>query len=284
MKWKMLILPLIALTLSGCGWIDQIQSRFSTSATTESKSPRNIDIEQLQQSLKAGITEDDLIALVGAPDGEIIKADKKFLSYRGTLVTVQNGVVVTIPSQFIETVLIAPDTQSDTVKPQQDLNGDGMVFHEGQWVSPQFRDSKIAAAKAAQNRREKSAPGKKAQQNSTERITSGHIIHRNNGRPVDHNHLINLGDTTVLFFYSESQNPALNRTLSDQINALIQNNHTMELRKIDVQSTLSEKALRYGIDTLPEVRVFDRRKRLIGKPSQDFRDIQQYIHYAETGR
>jgi thiol-disulfide isomerase/thioredoxin len=97
---------------------------------------------------------------------------------------------------------------------------------------------------------------------------------------VELSSLLVTGKITVIDFYADWCAPC--RRLAPQLEALVAQDADVYLRKVDIVDWKKPVVKQYGIGSVPNVRVYDRSGRLVGRPSSSMEVIRQNIAKAKS--
>jgi thiol-disulfide isomerase/thioredoxin len=99
------------------------------------------------------------------------------------------------------------------------------------------------------------------------------------GRQVDLRTLMAPGKVTIVDFYADWCGPC--RQISPYLERLASSDPDVVLVKVDIVNWGTPVTRQYGINSVPNIRVFDRRSRAIGQPTSSFDAVQRYVSQAK---
>ena len=83
----------------------------------------------------------------------------------------------------------------------------------------------------------------------------------------------------IIDFYADWCGPCL--ALAPKIEELVKENDDVILRKVNIVKWGSPVARQYGINSIPDVRVFDKKGNMIESPSATYSRIEGYVKAAK---
>lgn len=192
-----------------------------------------------------GSTRDEVIAELGHPTAEMKRGGKHFLYYGSGAVELREGKVV---------------SSDGAVKEYMTKRAQGLVQADGQWVTPEEKKD-IEARKA-----EQAKLGPKVQ------------IIANGGKEVSFESLIVPGKVTIVDFYADWCGPC--RMVAPELEKLAAKNADIYVRKIDIVNWESDVAKQHNLSSIPNMRVFDRNGKPVGKPTHNLAAIVENARKA----
>jgi thiol-disulfide isomerase/thioredoxin len=90
--------------------------------------------------------------------------------------------------------------------------------------------------------------------------------------------LVTVGKITVIDFYATGSDPC--RQLAPVLDQYIQSQPDVVLRKVDIRELGSPTAEKYKISSVPNLRVFDREGKMVGRPASSLEQVQKYVEKA----
>jgi thiol-disulfide isomerase/thioredoxin len=100
----------------------------------------------------------------------------------------------------------------------------------------------------------------------------------NGGRKVDVNQYVGKGMITVVDFYADWCGPC--RKVAPHLEKLASNDADVNLVKIDIVTWDTPVVAQYSVKSVPNMRVYGRTGKMVGKPTSDFRQVQKYVTKA----
>jgi thiol-disulfide isomerase/thioredoxin len=99
------------------------------------------------------------------------------------------------------------------------------------------------------------------------------------GQQVDLRRLMPPGKVTIVDFYADWCGPC--RQVSPHLERLASSDPDVVLVKVDIVNWGTPVTRQFGINSVPNIRVFDRRARAIGQPTSNFNAVQRYVRQAK---
>jgi thiol-disulfide isomerase/thioredoxin len=100
----------------------------------------------------------------------------------------------------------------------------------------------------------------------------------NGGQPVDLNLLMTEGKITVVDFYADWCGPC--RKISPRLEQLVSENPEVVLVKVDIVDWDTPVTRQHDIHSVPNIRVFDRNRRMVGSPTSNLQEVETCIDKA----
>lgn len=217
--------------------------------------------------LGVGSTREEVVAVLGEPTVTARKGPTEMLYYSGGVIDIRDGKVSRLDKGF--NTIIAKRAQ-------------GLVKYDGRWITTGevARLEGIKAAGLAQERAraKPSPPGRPigdimvAEPGKIEVLANG-------GKRVEISSLLVPGKVTVVDFYADWCGPC--RAMSPALEGLATQDPDVYLRKVDIVNWESDVATQYGLRSIPNVRVYDRRGRLVGEPTASVPAVARFVHDAK---
>jgi thiol-disulfide isomerase/thioredoxin len=143
-------------------------------------------------------------------------------------------------------------------------------------VDPQFASRADAVAKAAA---ERSAADDAARiRRAAARVEDVRII-SNGGQPVDLPALLPEGKIAIVDFYADWCGPC--RQISPYLERIAKDDPDVVLIKVDIVKWNTPVTGQFGIDSVPNMRVFNRSKGQIGNPTHDLNVVMANVRKAK---
>jgi len=100
----------------------------------------------------------------------------------------------------------------------------------------------------------------------------------NNGAEMDLNAVVPPGKIAIVDFYADWCAPC--RAIAPHLEELARSNPDLVLVKIDIVRWGTPVARQYSIESVPNIRVFNRHRQQIGSPTHDLGQVQGYLKQA----
>jgi thiol-disulfide isomerase/thioredoxin len=209
-------------------------------------------------ALSNGQSEAEVTAILGKPIGRMEHGRRTVLLYAGGNVELLDGKTVNLDAGAADRFAKAQEENERRAAYEAEQRSKGLLFFEGKWISPEEQD-------ALQKKREASA--------------STAVVRDRNGDSVDHSDLTVPGMVTVVDFYATWCGPC--RRLAPVLEAMTAGDPEVVLRKVDIGNWESPLVGKYNIPSVPNVRVFDRKGRLVAPPASNSDTIRRNIEQAK---
>lgn len=197
-----------------------------------------------------GMTEEELIMAIGKPKGEISSGKRRVLIYDGVQIEIHDGIATNVPPNVHEKIRKAIARRKE-------------------------RESESGTKKKSKKATARPAP-------SSGNVTvapKGYIMRNESGTPIDHSAYLTPGSITVVDFYAEWCGPC--KSLAPELERIVREHPGVTLRKVDIGNWGSTVAKRYNVNSVPNVRVFDRNGNMVGPPTSSPGAIVTLIQRAE---
>ena len=196
-----------------------------------------------------GSTKAEVIAAFGEPSGVIESGNEEILSYPGGMIVILDGKVQKMDSDFAKK-LGERKEEIDFASSQEEK---GLVEHMGQWIT---KDEK----KKIENK-----------------IKLRHSImkYSNGGKQLELSEILVPDKITVVDFYADWCEPC--QKLAPYLENLAKNDEDVYLRKIDIVKWGTPITKQFSINSIPDIRVFDKYGRMVGRPTYNFKELILYI-------
>ncbi|MFH1093861.1 MAG: thioredoxin family protein [Candidatus Omnitrophota bacterium] len=203
--------------------------------------------------IKKGSTRAEVIDKYGEPSGVMSEGNEEILSYPGGMIVLIDGLVDQIDANF-EMQLEQRNMEEQFKKAQK---AKGLTEHKGEWITKT----------------------EKKQIEKDQTIQQPILIFKDGGKLVDLKDVLVPGKITLIDFYADWCEPC--KKISPYLEHLVKNDPDVFLRKIDIVKWGTPVTVQYGIQSIPDVRVFDRNGRMIGRPTYNFNEIISYVGRAK---
>ena len=202
-----------------------------------------------------GSSREDVIKEFGAPSGTISSGEEEILSYPGGIIVLRSGTVSEMDDNFKQK--LDQRTKENDFKRTQEKKG--LVEYLGKWIT----------------KSEKQEIEKKEKKYSQ---TDPLIIISNGGQHVQLKDLLVQGKITIVDFFADWCGPC--QAVAPYLERLARENDDIFLRKIDIVQWNTPVTRQYNIKSIPDIRVFDRNGRIVGKPTYNFQEVLAYVEQA----
>ncbi len=227
--------------------------------------------------LQVGVSEKALLDRLGPPDGTMTIGDKKRLSYGSGSIIISNGIVSEI-RDIPESLLVTPNREAF----EDYMMATGKVFYMGEWMSS--REAGERYAKAVQDQRltqQRITMGKSAKAVREQKIAISKLSYyafKRNGAPIHLSEMLAPGKVTVVDFYADWCAPC--KSIDPYLRGLAKDPE-VAIRKVDIVKWGSPVAKQWGLQSIPNMRVFDKTGKQVGEPTHDIRLLYKYIRRAK---
>ncbi|HEY5652950.1 MAG TPA: hypothetical protein VIR63_01100 [Pontiella sp.] len=232
--------------------------------------PQEARLGDARGDYKIGMSESDFLALAGSPGGTVTMGNQKLYYYDGVKVTIENGKVTSLPADFERRAQAA---HSKTISTTQQPRPVYQTPVSSPPSSPSISQAPVSSSRSSSY----SSSG-----SVVPPPEEGYVLYKPNGEEVDHSYFLSRLGTTIVVFHSEVGGYRTRRSqeLIGQLRGFLKDKRRVELRLVDVEYTSSDKAERYRVNNIPEVRVFNSRGEMIGRPTSSFESVVEYVNYA----
>ena len=213
----------------------------------------------VQAEIRTGMTRVEVIAELGPPHMEYTRNGLKILAYQGLELDLKDGVVVRVPERFEQTVSVRQARREAEAKAHAQ-----------------------AAAKKAKAKFRARMPWARARSVpvAQHRNTGSVKVISNGGRPVNLGSLVSRGKVTIVDFYADWCGPC--RQIGPMLERLAHSDPNVNLVKVDINKWKTPVAKQYNISSIPNMRVYDRQGKLVGKPTSSYGDVVTYVKKAKS--
>ena len=208
-----------------------------------------------------GMSRADVIAEMGTPQMEFMRNGTKILAYQGLEIDIKDGVVVRVPERFESTVSRRQVRRAAEVE---------------------ARAKAQAKAATRKSKRRARMPWNRSQNAPvTQHRSTGSVkVVSNGGRQVNLGSLVSRGKVTIVDFYADWCGPC--RQVGPMLERLASSDPNVQLVKVDIIKWKTPVAMQYNISSIPNMRVYDRNGRLVGRPTSSYGDVVKYVKKAKS--
>lgn len=203
--------------------------------------------------LEAGVTEQEVRALLGEPSGFMKIGNKTTLLYKGEALEFINGKLTKSITNLQNRIEIRERASRENLGII--IEGDELVLQEKNQAAslPKIDTPKLG------------------------RIV-GVVLRDSQGNPIDHSALLTKGKITVVQFYATWCKPC--KQLAPLLEEIVSGQDDVVLKKVDIGEWGSKITTQYNVSSIPDVRVFDALGRLIAPPTFEPDKISKQIERA----
>jgi len=216
-------------------------------------------------TLKAGMSESELRRLAGPPNAEVELGDRQMLMFHGVMVTVKDGVVIEMPPGFADRVVEGAESERKSAIARR-------KEAEAERAREKERRPVVARGGASRPKMKTFEVGQKSA-NVGRKISNG-------GRRVNLSQYTGGGQVTIVDFYADWCGPC--RKMEPMLKEIARK-HGARLVQIDIVKWGTPVTRQFSIRGIPNIRVFDKRGRMVGDPTHSSREVQQLVAQA-SGR
>lgn len=217
--------------------------------------------------LGVGSTREEVVEVLGEPTATARKGPTEMLYYSGGVIDIRAGKVARLDSGF------------DTIIKKR---AKGLVKYDGRWMTTNEAErlEGIKAVGLAEERAKAKPVSAGRPISDVNAPDAGKIeIVANGGKAVDLSSLLVPGKVTIVDFYADWCGPC--RAMSPTLEGLASQDADVYLRKVDIVNWSSEVTAQYALNSIPNVRVYDRRGRLVGEPTASPQAVVRFVHEAK---
>jgi thiol-disulfide isomerase/thioredoxin len=155
---------------------------------------------------------------------------------------------------------------------------ESLRFTEGRWINyqpdiqKQIADGKKTVAQPA-------VAKKPAQKAAAQAQPTASVSPAAAGPSSQYSGLVSPGQITVVDFYATWCGPC--KQIAPILDRLVGQQSGVVLRKVDIGNWDSGVAKKYNITSVPNIRVFDKKGRMVGSPTSDPNQVARYIEQAK---
>lgn len=202
--------------------------------------------------IAVGSTKEEVIDRLGTPEAEIKRLSRETLFYGNHQITLAHGRVVEMEPDAEWWILAAKEESA----------------------SPSSDPFTVATSQGAQPEAALEPPSAQAHREEP----AVRVIKRNGAR-IDLKEIVVPGKVTIVDFYADWCAPC--RRISPHLEQMAETNEDVYLRKVDMVKWGTPVAQQYGLRSIPNIRVFDRRGSMVGQPTPSLQLVQQYVGQAK---
>jgi len=213
-----------------------------------------------------GSSREEIIAAFGEPSGQMDYGSSVLLVYPGdNIVELVGGKVVYISGDFKENM----EQGKRELAFQEKQKKKGFVLYDGKWVTKKEK----AMTKAEKASRRAAAKDKKLGSG----VRQIEII--KGAGAIGLSSILVPGKVTVIDFYADWCGPC--KRISPYLEGMVRKDPDLVLRKIDIVKWGSPVATKYNIRSIPSIRVYNRKGKMVGSPTSSLEDVQKYVKRAK---
>jgi thioredoxin 1 len=208
---------------------------------------------EVNAQVKVGSARQDVIDAFGEPSGVMTSGEEEILSYPGGMVVILDGKVSQIDDNFSNRIKQRKQEQAYDAKQQEK----GLIQHLGQWITP----------------------SEKKQIDDNKKLRNPIMVYSNGGQEIQLGEILVKDKITIVDFYADWCGPC--KRLSPYLEKLARSDQDIYLRKVNIVKWGTPVTKQFSINSVPDVRVFDRRGRMVGRPTYSFNEILSYVQRAK---
>ncbi len=221
---------------------------------------------------------EEIFKAYGTPTGEMISGKEHILCYPAGIIKIVDDKVVHIDEGF--------RPLSPKLNPDAEFNAEqakkGLMLHKGMWMKPEGKNSYEKQQKTVfQLKIEEFL--KKVWSKAPKQTDPGSLkavkIYKEGGSSIDLNQVIVPGKVTIVDFYADWCGPC--RRISPYLEKLATSEKEVFLRKIDIVNWNTPVVRQYNIRSVPNIRVFNRRGEMVGKPTSSYQEVLNHVNNAK---
>ena len=299
------VLPVLCGLFAGCDWnldwlftgqkpqpsgiresntCDSVEAVCITNAALQTEPTSLVN----EISVTNGMKKSDVLAVLGEPKGMMTVSGRLMLVYDGGHIELADGRVTNLASESVTDIQAAKGSAERRAAFESQQKAKGLVLFEGKWVTAR-EYARLAARKSELERAEEKrlvALRMEREQVEMREREAYELLHRvevvydADGSPVDHSEVVTIGKITVVDFYADWCGPC--RQIAPYLDALAKSDSDIVLKKVDILRWGSLRAKKYNVQSVPNIRVFDRRGQLVGPPTSSLPDVMQNIEKAKN--
>ena len=227
--------------------------------------------------LQVGDPESDVLKRMGDPEGTMTIGSRQRLSYGDGSIITADGKIVQI-NNIPEEWLAAPSRTAF----EDYQRAKGNVWYMGKWMTKwEVQEAYRKAVKAKDLKEQRVVHGKTQKAKREQQIARAKapmLDYRQNGQRISQSELTVKGKVTVVDFYADWCGPC------KQIAPYLQKLATdpeVAVRKVDIVTWGSPVAKQWKLSSIPNMRVYDKSGRAVGKPTHDIREVMQLVREAK---
>ncbi len=200
--------------------------------------------------VQVGSSRQKVIDALGHPEFKFSRSGKEYYSYYGLELELQDGKVTKVPFGLNQEI----------------------AKRSGARKEEQERQAKLGSRSS--KRRVVKKPVKKSGGSHGRSVK----VISNGGRKVELNQHIGKGMITVVDFYADWCGPC--RQVAPHLEKMASADADVNLVKIDIVKWGTPITKQYNVKNVPNIRVYDRGGKMVGKPTHDMRKIAKYVSSA----
>jgi thioredoxin 1 len=198
--------------------------------------------------------------MLGNPSGEMSAPPRRVLLYNNLYLQFEND-------QLVDPIPDLPDSASLQKPPTKKEMEEEPLTAKLKREGAQFWNQITAKVKA-------SPLAAKKEDAKT------YVVQGPDGKPVNHKSLLFAGKVTVVDFYATWCAPC--KQISPILNKIIYSEKDVALRKVNIGDWGSETTKRYNVNSVPNIRVFDKHGTLVGAPTSNPNEVRRLIKLAQS--
>ncbi|MBU1086266.1 MAG: thioredoxin family protein [Candidatus Omnitrophica bacterium] len=203
--------------------------------------------------VEVGSSRQEVVAAFGEPSGSMTSGNEEILSYPGGMIVIVDGKVDSLDKDFSQRLEIRKEENQFNTQQKEK----GLVQHQGQWVT---LDEKQSAE-------------------SQKKLGQPIMVFNDGGAEITVDQILVPGKITIIDFYADWCPPC--KKLSPFLEKLAKSDKDVYLRKVNIIKWGTPVTKQFSINSVPDVRVFDRYGRMVGRPTYDFNEILSNVQRSK---
>ena len=267
------VLLAFVLLISGCGEPPPEPETAAPAQEMPAPAPAAPSVPELQ--VTNGMPESAVVEALGKPSGVMESGGRKMLLYAGGHLEISEGCVANLDPAFNRTVQAARESAAQKAEFEEKQRAKGLVSYDGKWMKPRAKEKLVA-------QRRKLEEAEQQRQKALDAMYRSVALRDQNGNPIDHSRLLTRGHITIVDFYADWCAPC--RKLAPHLAEFVRSEPAVSLKKVNIGNWGSPTARNYNVRSVPNLRVFDRKGRLMGPPTSSLQKVRQYVEAAKQRR
>ncbi|MGB0372346.1 MAG: thioredoxin family protein [Opitutales bacterium] len=215
-------------------------------------------------AIQIGDTREEVIDALGEPSGALNAGSVEVLTFNGANIRLKDGKAIHVDQAFAQKQAVDKDKQAFA----KQMREKGYVEYKGKWFTkPNLEEFK----KRERAERLKNESGKKKADFKDYRL---------DGAPINLPKILAPGKINMVDFYADWCGPC--KKMEPELKKIIAANPDVALRKVDIVNWDTPVVDQFKIRSIPNVWVFDKGGKLVGKPTSSMGQIIEYLKAAKA--